>query len=214
MRQASLIERKFMELPLMGILRDFSSEDVEHIMPMCISAGLTTIEITMNTPDAEKMIREAVNVHGDRLTIGAGTVCNTDDLERALNAGAAFIVMPISDPQVIRICVQRDVPVFPAAFTPTEIYMAWSLGATMVKLFPAECLGPKFIGDLSGPLHQIKLLATGGINLNNGMSFLDAGAMGLGIGGQLFDKDLINDRNWDGLARHIGSYVQKYMRRT
>src|SRR5260221_14223033 len=99
----------------------------------------------MNTPDAEEIIRSAIQRHGGSLNIGAGTVCNMGDLKRALEAGAQFIVTPTIDEQGISACVESNGPIFPGAFTPTEIYKAWSLGASMVKLFPGAALGP---GDI------------------------------------------------------------------
>jgi 2-dehydro-3-deoxyphosphogluconate aldolase/(4S)-4-hydroxy-2-oxoglutarate aldolase len=101
------------------------------------------------------------------------------------------------------------VPVFPGAFTPTEIYEAWSLGASMVKVFPATSLGPGYIKDLKAPLSQIKLLPTGGVTLSNLADFFGAGADGVGIGSQLFDKRLIQDKNWTGLKAHFQEFATK-----
>ncbi|TDE12332.1 bifunctional 4-hydroxy-2-oxoglutarate aldolase/2-dehydro-3-deoxy-phosphogluconate aldolase [Dyadobacter psychrotolerans] len=199
----------FKKAPIVGIVRNLSLEEVKHILPVFREAGLTTIEITMNTPGAENIIRYALENEQDGLNIGAGTVCTKDDLEPALDAGAQFIVTPILNKKVIKYCVKKGIPIFPGAFTPSEIYNAWTLGADMVKIYPATSLGPDYIKDLKAPMGQLKLLPTGGVGLENMSGFLKAGANGLGIGGQLFDKKLIQDKNWAGLKDHFRQFVEK-----
>ncbi|HTF17366.1 MAG TPA: bifunctional 4-hydroxy-2-oxoglutarate aldolase/2-dehydro-3-deoxy-phosphogluconate aldolase [Chryseolinea sp.] len=196
-------------LPVVGIIRDKTPDEVMSILPLYAASGLTTVEITMNTPNAVSMIGEALKAHGGYLNIGAGTVCNMTDLTSALEAGAQFIVTPNLDEEVIRYCVQRQVPVFPGAYTPSEIYKAWSLGATMVKMFPANVLGTSYMKELKGPMGQIRLMATGGVNLDNCVDFFQAGASAVGIGSQLFDHNMIANRDWDGLMNHFKRFVKK-----
>ena len=199
----------FSKVPIVGIIRNLSFDTIEKILPIYLSAGLTTIEITMNTQAAEEIIRFAADKYKGQLNVGAGTVCNTDELDLAIRAGSQFIVTPILDPDVVRTCVSKNIPVFPGAYTPTEIYQAWKLGASMVKVYPATSLGPEYIKDVKAPLNKIKLMPTGGINLDNIQTFIKAGADGLGIGSQLFDKTLIKDENWEGLELHFKQYVSK-----
>ncbi len=199
----------FSKVPIVGIIRNLSFDTIEKILPIYLSAGLTTIEITMNTQAAAEIIRFAADKYKGQLNVGAGTVCNTDDLDLAIKAGSQFIVTPILDPDVVRTCVSENIPVFPGAYTPTEIYQAWKLGASMVKVYPATSLGPEYIKDVKAPLTNIKLMPTGGINLDNIQTFIKAGADGLGIGSQLFDKILIKDENWQGLELHFKQYVSK-----
>ncbi|HEV7380654.1 MAG TPA: bifunctional 4-hydroxy-2-oxoglutarate aldolase/2-dehydro-3-deoxy-phosphogluconate aldolase [Dyadobacter sp.] len=199
----------FYKAPIVGIVRNLSMEVVKEILPLYREAGLTTIEITMNTPGATDMIRYARSNEGKGLNIGAGTVCTKDELEKALEAGAQFIVTPILDKKVVKACIKQKVPVFPGAYTPSEIYKTWALGAPVVKVFPATVLGPEYIKDILGPLDQLKLMPTGGVSLENMDQFLKAGAVGLGIGGQLFDKTLIQNQDWEGLLAHFKSFVAK-----
>nr|WP_295933862.1 bifunctional 4-hydroxy-2-oxoglutarate aldolase/2-dehydro-3-deoxy-phosphogluconate aldolase [uncultured Dyadobacter sp.] len=199
----------FNKAPLVGIIRNISPEDVKRILPIYREAGLTTVEITMNTPGASDIIRYALESEHYGLNIGAGTVCTKDDLEAALEAGAQFIVTPVISKKVIKSCVKKGIPVFPGAFTPTEIYNAWTMGASMVKIYPATSLGPEYIKDLKAPMNQLKLLPTGGVGLENMSAFLKAGANGLGVGGQLFDKKLIQEKDWDGLKAHFLQFAQK-----
>ena len=199
----------FAKVPIVGIVRNIPLDDVTQLLPIYREAGLTTIEITMNTPGAESIIRYALDHHAGGLNIGAGTVCTLDDLDKALAAGAQFIVTPVTDKKVIRACVKQGIPIFPGAFTPTEVYKAWTLGASMVKVFPTTALGPDYIKDLKAPLNQIKLLPTGGVTLYNIGQFLKAGADGLGIGSPLFDKALIQQKNWVDLKEHFQKFVRQ-----
>lgn len=201
----------FTKAPIVGIIRGVSFDDVRQILPVYREAGLTTIEITMNTPDAESMIQYAVEHERNGLNIGAGTVCTETDLDKALGAGAQFIVTPILNKKVVKACAKRGIPIFPGAFTPTEIYNAWKLGAAMVKVYPATSLGPDYIKDVKAPLNQLRLLPTGGIDLANMAMYFKSGADGVGIGSHLFDKTLIQQKNWSGLKSHFERYVQRMM---
>jgi 2-dehydro-3-deoxyphosphogluconate aldolase/(4S)-4-hydroxy-2-oxoglutarate aldolase len=201
--------KRFSELPVVGIVRNITMEDLTSLLPLYQEAGLSTLEITMNTQRAEQMIQYAAERYGSQLNIGAGTVCNLQDLEKALQAGARFIVTPITDEQVIRRCRQKAVPVFAGAFTPAEIYKAWELGADMVKIFPATSLGIQYIKDLKGPFNHIRLMPTGGVNIGNCVDFLNAGVEGLGIGGQLFDRARIRSKDWMALSTGFKCLVRK-----
>lgn len=194
---------QFAKVPIVGIIRNLGPEEVEAVLPIFVEAGLTTVEITMNTSGAADLIRNALNLYAGRLNVGAGTVRTDADLDAALTAGAQFIVTPTLNEAIIRRCVDQNIPVFPGAFTPTEIEQAWTLGATMVKVYPAGVLGPDYIRDVKAPLADVKLLPTGGIGAENLSAFLKAGADGVGMGGQLFDKSMIKNRDWDGLKRHF-----------
>lgn len=201
----------FKKAPIVGIIRGVSFDEIRSILPLYRAAGLTTIEITMNTPDAEAMIRYGLEHESKGLNIGAGTVCTEADLDRALTAGAQFIVTPIIQKKVIKTCARRGIPIFPGAFTPTEIYNAWQLGAAMVKVYPATSLGPGYIKDLKAPLNELKVVPTGGIDRDNMMAYVKAGADGVGIGSHLFDKTLIGQKNWSGLKSHFEQFAKRMM---
>lgn len=198
---------KFLQIPIVGIVRNISLHDLKAILPIYQQVGLTTIEITMNTPHADQLIGYANEHFGESLNVGAGTVCDAHDLEMALAAGATFIVTPILDQEVIKLCVQKNIPIFPGAYTPTEIYTAWKLGATMVKIYPATALGSVYIKELKAPLNGLKVLPTGGVSLANMADFFQCGADGVGIGGQLFDQKLIEAQDWAGLEAHFRAFV-------
>ncbi len=199
----------FYKAPVVGIIRGLQPDDINQILPVYRKAGLTTIEITMNTAGAEAIIQNAIKHHSEGLNIGAGTVCTLDDLDKALAAGAQFIVTPVINKKVIKACVKQGIPIFPGAFTPSEIYKAWSLGASMVKVYPATSLGPEYIKDVKAPLNQLKLMPTGGISFDNMAAYFKAGADGLGIGSHLFDKTLIQEKDWEGLESHLQDFVER-----
>ena len=203
-------ENLFRELPIIGILRGFASDHLPEIVGAAIRGGLRNIEVTMNTPGAAQQIREAVALAEGRLNIGGGTVINAHLLEEALAAGASFVVTPTVEPQIIRECVQRKTPVFPGAFSPTEIVTAWELGATMVKVFPAESLGLTYIRAVKAPFPQIKLLPTGGVDLTTMPAFMKAGADGFGVGSPLFDRDRIESRDWPWLEARCRAFAETY----
>lgn len=199
--------------PLIGILRGFDARAVEGIVTAAAAGGLRHLEITMNSPDATALIRRAKELAGDTMAIGAGTVLGVAELDAALDAGAAFVVTPIVNEAVIGRCAALKVPVFPGAFTPTEILRAWDLGATMVKLFPADQLGPAFVKNVKAPLPHIKVLPTGGITLESLPVWLAAGADGFGVGSPLFDQQRIAARDWPWLAGRCREFVNAAARR-
>ena len=188
--------------PIVGIVRGVPTDLMPDIAKVYVGAGLHTIEITMNTPGSAEMI-SMLRSKFHQLNVGAGTVCTMEDYEKAVAAGAQFMVTPIIDEAVIKTAVAHGIPIFPGAYTPTEIYRAWLLGASAVKIFPASQLGVQFIKDVAAPLNNIKLLPTGGVSLENIKSFFEAGVVGVGMGSSLFDKRLIEERDFKGLAEHF-----------
>lgn len=200
----------FDQMPVVGILRNIARKQTEIISELYLEAGLSSLEVTMNSKDATKIISSLAKGLGEQLNIGAGTVCTLEDLEKALDVGAQFIVTPIMDEGVIRECVRRKVPVFAGAYTPTEIYKTWHLGASMVKVFPASQLGPAYIKEVLAPLNHVKLMPTGGISIHNFSDFLKAGACGLGMGSQLIPGHLVESEQWAELRLVLSGFVKKY----
>jgi 2-dehydro-3-deoxyphosphogluconate aldolase/(4S)-4-hydroxy-2-oxoglutarate aldolase len=204
------LNEKFEEVPIVGIVRNIKADDFERILPLYIEAGLTNIEVTMNTIGAESMIKKAKSFFGDKINIGAGTVCNVIDLQKALDAGADFIVTPIVVKEVIEKCVAINVPIFPGAFSTTEIYTAWSLGASMVKVFPISQLGPSYIQSIKSPFPQIKLMPTGGVGLEDIQPYKQAGAAAFGIGGPLFPHKIIMSLDETVIFNYFKSFREQW----
>jgi 2-dehydro-3-deoxyphosphogluconate aldolase/(4S)-4-hydroxy-2-oxoglutarate aldolase len=199
---------RFDELPVVGILRGFGPEDVECLVESAARGGLKNIEITMNSPGAQALIRLASGVAGDCMNVGAGTVLDEAQLDAALDTGAGFIVTPVLNERVIRRCVEREIPIFPGAFTPTEIARAWGAGATMVKVFPADQLGPGYIKNLKAPLPHIALMPTGGVNLETLEAFVRAGASAAGVGSPLFHADRVRRKDWAWIESQCRAFAE------
>ena len=193
----------FEQLPIIGILRGFSGKSIKKILEIYLEVGFTTIEITMNTDQAPSIIASAVADYGDVLNIGAGTVRTVEDLITATQAGAQFIVTPIVNEPVIAQCEAFQIPIFVGAYTPTEIFFAWQAGATAVKIFPAATGGLAHIKAVKEPLEMIPLLPVGGVTSENIAEFMDIGVYGVGMGGHLFPKSIIETGNWKGLKEQL-----------
>jgi 2-dehydro-3-deoxyphosphogluconate aldolase/(4S)-4-hydroxy-2-oxoglutarate aldolase len=201
----------FHRLPVVGILRGFDQHQVAKIVEATRRGGLTNLEITMNTPGAAEQIAQAVVQSAGALNIGAGTVLSVDALEKALAAGARFVVTPVVNEAVIRRCQDLGVPVFPGAFTPTEIVRAWELGAAMVKVFPAEILGPAYIKAIKAPLPDVKLMPTGGVDLKTLPDYLRSGADAFGVGSPLFNKERIAARDWERVEAQCRAFAEAWV---
>ena len=202
--------QQFEALPIVGILRGFEVPVVRGLVEAAARGGLRCVEVTMNSPAAGEAIAAAIEVGGDEVQVGAGTVCTLEDLDRALGAGASFIVTPIVSPEVISACREREVPVMAGALTPTEICAAWSQGADMVKVFPANQFGPGYLKDLKGPLPQIRLMPTGGVDASTLGEFYSAGASAFGVGGALFSAATVAAASWDKVEEGARSLVEAY----
>jgi len=201
---------QFKKLPILGILRGVSLDRIEPLTRSIISSGLKTIEIAMNTPLAAKVLRKAKKIARGRLSIGAGTVLTMKDLDKALDNGAEFIIMPTLVPDVVEHCVKKKIPVFPGALTPQEIYNAWRSGATMVKIFPAKFLGPGYLREIKGPFKGIKLLACGGVSPHNVKSFFQSGASAVAFGASIFKKEWIKRKEFFRIEECIKELISKY----
>jgi 2-dehydro-3-deoxyphosphogluconate aldolase / (4S)-4-hydroxy-2-oxoglutarate aldolase len=201
----------FKKLPVVGILRFFKRAEVEKLVPASIDGGLCNIEVTMNTAGAEELIRLTADLVGGKGNVGAGTVTTVETLDRALKAGATFIVTPAVVPDVIQACVERKIPVMPGAMTPTEILTAWRLGATMVKVFPADQLGPGHIKAVKAPFPEIPLMPTGGVTVETLPAFKKAGADAFGVGGPLFDPKQVAAGNWGWFREQAARFAAAYL---
>ena len=201
---------KFKELPILGILRGIESGQVEPLLSAIESSGLKTIEITMNTKEAPKLIRKAVKLSGERLTIGAGTVLDMDSLKLALDVGASFIVTPVLVKDVMGYCVKNGIPAFPGALTPQEIYAAWRFGAAMVKVFPSKFFGPEYFKEIKGPFNDVELLACGGVTPENMKTYFANGAAGISFGASVFKKEWLAAKDFESIGQAIQKYIQEF----
>ena len=170
---------------VVAIGRGLPAEQIERIAEGLAAGGIRAFEITLNSPDAFGAIAALAERWGERLLVGAGTVLDAEGAAAAVDSGARFIVSPHTDPALIDWALARGLPVFPGAFSPTEILTAWRSGATAVKLFPASVAGAAFVREFRGPFRDIPLIATGGVTIESAPDFLGAGAVAVGMGSWL-----------------------------
>ena len=196
----------FEKNPVLGILRGVDEASLSGVLEAAFSGGLRFLEITLNTSDAFLLIKKAVQQFPD-FCVGAGTVLTSESAQKAVDAGAKFIVSPSLNENVADFCGQNKVAYFPGALTPTEIEIAWNSGATMVKVFPASQMGPNYFKLLSGPFDSIKLMAVGGISLENIPDYLSAGASALALGGSIFSLDRMVNHQYLAIQRDIEDFV-------
>lgn len=192
-------------MPVIGILRDIPRGAEELCAQTAARCGLKAIEVTMNTANASEIIADlkaAAKPLG--ITVGAGTVRHGNDFDKALTAGAEFIVTPNTRNEIIRMSSTAGIPIIPGALSPTEIQKAFDLGATAVKIFPVNCVGgPEYIKAMRGPFRDIPLLACGGVNAENAATYLKAGSDLLAFGGSIFDPKLMAEGNWEAIAKKL-----------
>jgi 2-dehydro-3-deoxyphosphogluconate aldolase/(4S)-4-hydroxy-2-oxoglutarate aldolase len=173
---------------VIAIGRGMSAAEAPHVAEALAAGGVLAMELTLNAPEAEGLAAiEALAERAGQLgaVVGAGTVLSVAAAQRAVDAGAAFIVSPATDLELIAWCAARGIPSFPGAFSPTEIHAAWAAGASAVKLFPAAALGPGYLRQIAAPFPDIAILPTGGVSAATAADWIAAGAVAVGIGGWL-----------------------------
>jgi 2-dehydro-3-deoxyphosphogluconate aldolase / (4S)-4-hydroxy-2-oxoglutarate aldolase len=182
-----------------AVIRTLKMELGYKMASSVAAGGMNLIEITWNSDRAANLIDKLRSELPD-CTIGTGTLFNLQDLENAIAAGAEFLFTPHVDPEMIRAANGKNIPIIPGALTPTEIVNGWNSGADCLKVFPIQAVGgANYIKSLQGPLGQIPLIPTGGVTLENAQDFLNAGAIAVGLSGELFPKQLVEQGNWDAI---------------
>lgn len=200
--------QRVLDSGIVAVVRSPHGHQLVEVCKALSDGGVTVVEITMTVPDAIGVLKQVRNALGDRILLGAGTILDTETGRAALLAGAEYLVAPTLDLDVIRLCNRYGKLVMPGCFTPTEILAAWQAGADIIKVFPAEVLGPAFFRAVRAPLPQVRLMPTGGVDLTTGGDFLRAGACCLGVGSQLVDPKLIAQENFEAIRDRARRYVQ------
>jgi 2-dehydro-3-deoxyphosphogluconate aldolase / (4S)-4-hydroxy-2-oxoglutarate aldolase len=192
-----------------AVIRADKLELGEQMAMAVASGGMELIEITWNSDRAATLISLLREKLPDCM-IGTGTLFNVPQLQDAIAAGAQFLFSPHVDPAMIQAAVAKDIPIIPGALTPTEIVTAWHQGASCVKVFPVQAVGgASYIKSLQGPLGHIPMIPTGGVTLTNAQEFLQAGAVAVGLSGELFPKKLIIAGNWQAIAQNAQELRQQ-----
>jgi len=193
---------------IVAIIRAEQGERLVDVARALADGGIDVIEVTFTVPRVLEIISAVRDALGDRILLGAGTVLDPESARSAMLAGAEFIVAPNVNPDVIRLCRRYDKLVMPGALTPTEVLRAWETGADIVKVFPADVGGPAYLKSLAGPLPQVRLLPTGGVNLDTIEDFLRAGACAVGLGSALVERQAVADGNVERIRELAGRYVE------
>lgn len=171
---------------VVAIARRLTADNAPQVADALLAGGVLAFEITLNEPvDSGLRAIESVASRSPGLAIGAGTVLSIDAAKLAIDAGASFLVMPHTDPELVAWAAARDVPNLPGASTPSEVLAAWRAGATAVKVFPASVVGPAFVRECRGPFPDIPLVPSGGVTAQTAAGFIAAGAVAVGVGSWL-----------------------------
>ncbi len=180
-----------LECGIAAVVRGESDEQILKAIEAALQGGVNVIEVTFTCPNPLQIIEALAKKVSDDVLLGAGTVLTPEMASSAVDAGAQFIVSPSTNLATIETAKSRGVPFFPGALTPTEVITAWQAGGDIIKIFPANVMGPSYFKDLHGPFPDIPFMPTGGVDLNTARSWLEAGAVCLGVGGALIDKKLM-----------------------
>ena len=194
------------ERKIVAIVRGLSPEYLIRLGHAFEEGGIGLMEVTYNQSapetwkDTARGIEAVEKEFGDRLLVGAGTVITLEQVSMTYNAGGHYLVTPTTQPEIIRAGKALGLGLYPGAFTPSEILAAYEAGADAVKVFPTSCLGPGYIKAIRAPLSHIPLMAVGGVNEKNAADFIKAGCVGLGVGGNLVNKEWIRNGEWEKIT--------------
>jgi 2-dehydro-3-deoxyphosphogluconate aldolase/(4S)-4-hydroxy-2-oxoglutarate aldolase len=202
------IYQRIVDHGIVAIIRAESSAQLVRAAEALLAGGVTTMEVTMTTPNALEVVAQVVARFGDEILMGVGSVLDADTAGEAIAAGAEFIVMPVTKPGVIQVCHRYDKPIAAGALTPTEALSAHEYGADFIKIFPADAGGPAYIRNLLAPLPMLRILPTGGVTPETAGEFLRAGCVALGAGSALVSEDILASADWPKLTKRAIQFVR------
>ncbi|MDK2822238.1 MAG: 2-dehydro-3-deoxyphosphogluconate aldolase / (4S)-4-hydroxy-2-oxoglutarate aldolase [Clostridia bacterium] len=202
------ILQKVIDSGIVAVVRTETPEKAKKIVEAVKAGGISTIEVTMTVPDALDVIKEVARYYKDSdVVLGVGSVLDAETARAAILAGAEYVVSPHLNPEVIKLCNRYQISCMPGAMTVTEVVAAMELGADIIKVFPGEVLGPKFIKAIKAPLPQAALMPTGGVSLENVQEWIKAGAVAVGVGGSLTKGAKTGD--YDLVTQTARQFVEK-----
>jgi 2-dehydro-3-deoxyphosphogluconate aldolase/(4S)-4-hydroxy-2-oxoglutarate aldolase len=200
--------QRVLDHKIVAVIRAENGDLLVDVAESLLAGGVEVMEVTFTVPRANRVLEKVADRIGSRILLGAGTVLDTETCRAAILAGAEFIVSPAVNVEVIELCKRYSKVVMPGALTPTEVLTAWQAGADIVKIFPSEITGPKYLKALHGPLPHIRLMPTGGVNLETAAEFLRSGACALGIGSSLVDPKVVASGDLKKIETLARQYVQ------
>ncbi len=202
------VRDRIIEIGIVPVVRASSAGEACVAADAVCQGGIPIVEITMTVPGAMDVIRDLVKSCASDVLIGAGTVLNPEAARRCLDAGAQFLVSPGLNLKTVELAVREGKLIMAGALTPTEVITAWDAGADLVKIFPCgQVGGAKYIKALKGPLPQIPLVPTGGVNLSTAAEFIEAGAAALGIGGELVQADALKSNKPEIIVENARKFL-------
>jgi 2-dehydro-3-deoxyphosphogluconate aldolase / (4S)-4-hydroxy-2-oxoglutarate aldolase len=192
---------------IVAVIRSDRGELLADVAEALVAGGVDVMEVTFTVPQAHRVLERVAERLGERILLGAGTVLDPETARIALLSGAEFVVSPAVNLEVIRLCRRYSKLVMPGALTPTEVITAWENGADIVKIFPSDTSGPAYLKALKGPFPQVRLMPTGGVNLDTAAAFLHAGAFALGVGSALVDPKAVAAGDLGKIEKLARQYV-------
>jgi 2-dehydro-3-deoxyphosphogluconate aldolase/(4S)-4-hydroxy-2-oxoglutarate aldolase len=202
------VRDRITQIGIVPVIRASSPREARLAAEAVCQGGIPIVEITMTVPGAIDVIRELAKNAASGLMVGAGTVLNADTARRCIDAGAQFLVSPGFNSQTVELAVREGMLIMAGALTPTEIITAWEAGSDLVKVFPCgQVGGAKYIKALKGPLPQIPLVPTGGVNLSTVAELIEAGAAALGVGGELVPPDALKYGNIEIIIENARKFL-------
>jgi 2-dehydro-3-deoxyphosphogluconate aldolase / (4S)-4-hydroxy-2-oxoglutarate aldolase len=200
------VASRLAEQRLVAVLRIPRAEQAEPVVAALVEGGLEVVELTFTTPGVERALASVRQRHPG-LVLGAGTIREAAQARSAAEAGADFLVMPHLDPWLLESCLGTGLPTLPGVLTPSEVARALGEGAELLKLFPAGSVGPAHLKALRGPFPEIRVVPTGGIGLEDIPAWLDAGALAVGVGGELCPRALAEEGRFGELTERARRFV-------
>lgn len=192
--------------PIIAVLRARDAADYAPVIDVLLEHGVRSVELTLSTPGTFEHLSALVAGDAGEKEIGVGTITTVEEAQRAIDAGAHYLVTPVLDAAIIAVAVRAGVPIYPGGFTPTELFAGWRAGATAVKIFPAQTVGPQFGTHLRGPFPDLEFVPSGGISLDDVPAWLEAGALAVSLGGPLVG-DALKGGSLDALAERVRRIV-------
>jgi len=203
------VRERILEIGIVPVVRASSAKEARMAAEAVCKGGISIVEITMTVPGALEVIRELTTGSARDVLVGAGTVLNAEMAQQCVKAGAEFLVSPGFNRRMVELAAREGKLVMAGALTPTEVLMAWEAGADLVKVFPCGSVGgAKYIKALRGPLPQIPLVPTGGVNLSTAGEFIEAGAVALGVGGELVSAEALKGGNAELIAENARKFLE------
>ena len=199
---------KIVENGAVAVIRLKDGGKFNKIAEALYAGGVASIELTMTTPNAFKLLEEASKLFSDKMMLGMGSVLNPKDAQRAIDAGAKYIVSPVFNKEILQTAHKNNTAAMPGCFSPTEIQTAYEEGADIIKVFPADIVGMAFFKAIKAPLPHLKLMPTGGVSLTNAGDWLKAGACAVGIGSALLNQKAIDENNFSELTENARTLMQ------